>query len=86
MVILYILSGHGFYQGGREQCNPREHLGAAYVEKLELIHRESASKPADLAVHNLEDPSFLGQSTSSQSSLYFSTQSLRWIQNVSLPQ
>lgn len=39
MMILYILSGHGFYQGGRKQCNPREHLGAAYVEKLELIHR-----------------------------------------------
>ena len=44
------------------------------------------SQLADLAAHNLEDPSYFGQSTSSQSSLYFSTRSLRWIQNLSLPQ
>ncbi|CAH3021254.1 unnamed protein product, partial [Porites evermanni] len=81
------LSGHGFYQGGRRQCNPREHLGAAYVEKPEeRVLRNATLTPADLAAHNLEDPSFLEQSTSSQSSLYFSTQSLRWIQNLSLPQ
>lgn len=61
-------------------------LGELLIYALSVFLIVLISQPADLAAHNLEDPSFLEQSTSSQSSLYFSTQSLRWIQNLSLPQ
>lgn len=61
-------------------------LGELLIYALSVFLIVLTSQPADLAAHNLEDPSFLEQSTSSQSSLHFSTQSLRWIQNLSLLQ